>query len=148
MGRDCDPFNWLNGSLRVRESPVTTEYVEGMMTKHTLAADQVDPVDPDRVFEKLEADRENGVLRDQVSSGDVNYQSCKSDPSVIERVNNDGSVDRGRFENGQLIVDQAFADWDTFFEQSPVSDDFMSERDDVIAHQGRFSIDHEKKDQD
>ncbi|MCW8885003.1 MAG: hypothetical protein OQK12_07070 [Motiliproteus sp.] len=61
------------------------------------------PANPDQVFDALEEARKSGALTEMVSGSDVNYQSSKEHPGLLERLNDDGTVTLGKFKGGQFI---------------------------------------------
>lgn len=61
------------------------------------------PLDPDAIFQSLEAERKHGTLASAVTSSTVKYQASHSQPGYLERVQND-QVEIGQFQNGEFIV--------------------------------------------
>jgi len=59
-------------------------------------------IDPDLVFSLLEEQRKCGTLSKAVSNGSIKYQSSRAYPGYIERINEDDSIDIGRFQNGNF----------------------------------------------
>jgi ParD-like antitoxin of type II ParDE toxin-antitoxin system len=62
------------------------------------------PIDPDTVFQSLEHDRKTGKLQRTVTSSTVRYQVSKKQPGYLERIDPDGNITTGQFENGQFVV--------------------------------------------
>lgn len=61
------------------------------------------PVDPDEVFRALENDRKNGALSGRVTSAAIRYQASSKYPGYLERIDQQGNITTGRFQNGQFI---------------------------------------------
>ena len=61
------------------------------------------PVDPDSVFQSLEDDRNAGVLSSTVSSSAVRYQASTKHSGYLEKIDPDGKITTGQFENGAFI---------------------------------------------
>jgi len=61
------------------------------------------PIDPNVVFESLEAERAHGTLAPAVTNSAVQYQASFSNPGHLERIQ-DGQVDIGQFKNGKFVV--------------------------------------------
>lgn len=62
------------------------------------------PIDPDDVFKALDDDRQAGVLSSTVTSSVSSYQASIKHPGCLEKVDLDGSITTGQFENGQFIA--------------------------------------------
>lgn len=62
------------------------------------------PVDSDDVFAQLERDRSSGRLAESVASPGVRYQACRQFPGALERIDIDGEITVGIFENGVFIA--------------------------------------------
>ncbi|MCF6202822.1 MAG: hypothetical protein L3J59_04005 [Methylococcaceae bacterium] len=62
------------------------------------------PIDPDAVFQSLENDREEGVLHNTVSNSAIRYQISKKHLGYLEKIDRQGNILTGQFENGQFIV--------------------------------------------
>ena len=62
------------------------------------------PVEPEAIFASLEEQRENGSLQQNISHSPVRYQASLSQPGWLERVDQQGEVTIGRFQNGQFIA--------------------------------------------
>jgi len=62
------------------------------------------PIDPDKVFQALESDRESGELTHIVSSSSTRYQASTKHVGFLERVSPDNSVATGQFKNGTFII--------------------------------------------
>ncbi len=61
------------------------------------------PVDPDDVFNLLEAKRQQGSLTQEVTFNAVKYQSSLTQPGYLERIDQDGNIEVGQFINGEFI---------------------------------------------
>lgn len=61
------------------------------------------PVDPDSVFQSLEDDRSAGVLSSAVSSSAVRYQASTKHFGYLEKIDPDGKITTGQFDNGVFI---------------------------------------------
>jgi hypothetical protein len=61
------------------------------------------PVNPTKVFEMMEIDRNNGLLEKQVTSSPFQYQTSLVHPGCLERINENGSKTIGHFKQGQFI---------------------------------------------
>jgi len=62
------------------------------------------PVDPDDVFNLLEAKRHQGTLIQGVTDSDIRYQSSLTQPGYLERVDQNGNVLVGQFKNGEFVA--------------------------------------------
>jgi hypothetical protein len=62
-----------------------------------------EPLDPDAVFQSLEAERAHGTLASAVTSSTAKYQASHSHPGFLERIQDD-QVEIGQFQNGQFII--------------------------------------------
>ena len=61
------------------------------------------PIDPDEVFNLLEAQRQQGSLTQVVTSSAIKYQSSLTHPGYLEQIDQDGNVLVGQFKNGEFI---------------------------------------------
>lgn len=61
---------------------------------------QAEAIDPDELFEQLDADRASGSLSQRVTGCDIRYQASAAHPGWLEKICTDGSRVPGRFENG------------------------------------------------
>lgn len=61
------------------------------------------PIDPNAVFQSMEAERAHGTLAPAVTNSGVKYQASLSHPGHLERIQ-DGRVDIGQFKNGKFVV--------------------------------------------
>jgi len=61
------------------------------------------PVEADSVFQALENDRNAGVLSSTVTNSAMRYQVSTSHPGYLEKIDPDGQITTGQFENGQFI---------------------------------------------
>jgi len=62
-----------------------------------------DPIDPDRVFQSLEKDRDAGVLSGVVTNSAIRYQASAESPGYLEKIDSCNNVTTGKFENGQFV---------------------------------------------
>jgi hypothetical protein len=62
-----------------------------------------EPVDPDEVFQSLEAERASGTLPHSVTCISVRYQASIIHPGYLEQIDADGNIKTGRFRNGVFI---------------------------------------------
>jgi len=62
------------------------------------------PVDPEEIFETLDHQRDNGTLQHSVTNSQVRYQVSLTHPGLLERIDQNGKVTTGRFENGEFIT--------------------------------------------
>ncbi len=62
------------------------------------------PIDPDDVFNLLEAQREQGTLTQTVTSSAIKYQSSLDHPGYLERIDQKDNVSVGQFKNGEFIT--------------------------------------------
>ncbi|RLA41788.1 MAG: hypothetical protein DRR06_15460 [Gammaproteobacteria bacterium] len=61
------------------------------------------PIDPDNVFQVLENDRDKGVLSSTVTSSAIRYQASTEHPGYLEKIDPNGNITTGQFENGEFI---------------------------------------------
>lgn len=61
------------------------------------------PVDPDDVFALLERDRNSGRLAESVAGLGVRFQASRQYPGALERIDADGEITVGTFDNGEFI---------------------------------------------
>ena len=61
------------------------------------------PIDPDDVFKLLEAQRQQGTLTQTVTDSAIKYQSSLTQPGYLERIDQNGNVLVGQFENGDWV---------------------------------------------
>lgn len=62
-----------------------------------------DPIDPDRVFQSLEKDRDAGVLSGVVTHSAIRYQASADAPGYLEKIDLCNNVTTGKFKNGQFV---------------------------------------------
>jgi len=62
-----------------------------------------EPIDPTIVFKSLECDRDEGKLKQTVTNSDICYQASRSHPGYLERLDSNGNLTIGMFENGQFV---------------------------------------------
>ncbi len=60
-------------------------------------------IDPDAVFDALEADRAAGTLPDSVTTSALRYQMSSTRPGYLEQHHRDGRVVLGQFHDGQFV---------------------------------------------
>jgi len=60
-------------------------------------------LDPDEVFNQLEAQRQQRTLSQGVTSSTVKYQSSLTQPGYLERIDQNGNVLVGQFKNGEFV---------------------------------------------
>lgn len=60
-------------------------------------------IDPESVFEALRRDQETGELAKLLADGRVWYESSRSHPGLIDRVQPDGTRETGRMINGHFV---------------------------------------------
>jgi len=63
---------------------------------------QAETIDPDDLFEQLDADRASGSLSQNVTGCKVRYQASVSYPGWLEQICADGSKIVGSFEGGEF----------------------------------------------
>lgn len=61
------------------------------------------PIDPDDVFNLLEAQRQQGALTQAVTDSAIKYQSSLTQPGYLERIDQNGNVLVGQFKNGEFV---------------------------------------------
>ncbi|MCK5190265.1 MAG: hypothetical protein KAR12_09455 [Methylococcales bacterium] len=61
------------------------------------------PIDPDEVFNLLEAQQQQGTLSQAVTSSAIKYQSSLTQPGYLERIDQEGNKSVGQFKNGNFI---------------------------------------------
>ena len=66
------------------------------------------PIDPDDVFNLLEAQRQQGTLTQTVTNSTIKYQSSLTQPGYLERIDQNGNVLVGQFENGEFVSAEEF----------------------------------------
>ena len=67
------------------------------------------PIDPDDVFNLLEAQRQQGTLTQAVTGSAIKYQSSLTQPGYLERIDQNGNVLVGQFENGEFVSAEEFS---------------------------------------
>ncbi len=67
------------------------------------------PIDPDDVFNLLEAQRQQGTLTQAVTGSAIKYQSSLTQPGYLERIDQNGNVLVGQFENGEFVPAEEFS---------------------------------------
>ena len=60
------------------------------------------PIDPDDVFQSLEAERETGNLPNNITSSTVRYQASLEHPGYLEQIDQNNEIHIGRFVNGEF----------------------------------------------
>ena len=66
------------------------------------------PIDADDVFNLLEAQRQQGTLTQAVTNSAIKYQSSLTQPGYLERIDQNGNVLVGQFENGEFVSAEEF----------------------------------------
>jgi len=61
------------------------------------------PIDPDDIFNLLEAQRQAGTLTQAVTSSTIKYQSSLTHPGYLEQIDHNGNVLVGQFKNGEFV---------------------------------------------
>ena len=72
-----------------------------------LARIKVEPIitpsiDPDALFVELERQRNDGELQADISHSRMQYQTSVQYPGLLEQIAPDGTIQLGRFENGEF----------------------------------------------
>ena len=62
------------------------------------------PVDPEDVFLSLENERQKGTLSPNITSSAIRYQASLTHRGYLERVDQNGEITIGKFENGEFIA--------------------------------------------
>jgi hypothetical protein len=62
------------------------------------------PIDPGDVFQTLEHDRKAGLLPKSVTNSVTRYQASKKHPGHLEKIDSNGNITTGQFENGQFFA--------------------------------------------
>ncbi len=73
-----------------------------------LAQIKVEPVtnktvNPEDVFQALEKERHDGSLVNNVTSSELRYQVCETNPGYLERLGPAGNVTIGTFKEGKFL---------------------------------------------
>ncbi len=61
-------------------------------------------INPDDVFKTLDIQREEGVLTQLVTGSSIKYQSSLKHPGYLEKIDQQGKVEVGRFNEGEFIA--------------------------------------------
>lgn len=61
------------------------------------------PINPEDVFNLLEAHCEEGTLTQSVTSSSLKYQSSLSRPGYLEQIDQEGNIVVGQFINGEFV---------------------------------------------
>ncbi len=61
------------------------------------------PINPDDVFNLLEAQRQGGALTQAVTSSTIQYQSSLTQSGYLEQIDQNGNVLVGQFKNGEFV---------------------------------------------
>ena len=61
------------------------------------------PLNPEGIFQGLEQQRRPGTLSASVSSGRIRYQASSMHPGLLERLDPEGTITLGRFEQGRFV---------------------------------------------
>lgn len=62
------------------------------------------PISSDSIFNKLEQDRKQGALKQRVTQASIRYESSKTQPGLLDRIETDGSRQTGQFRDGEFIA--------------------------------------------
>ncbi len=66
------------------------------------------PIDPDDVFNLLEAQRQQGTLTQAVTTNAIKYQSSLTQPGYLEQIDQEGKIIVGQFKNGEFVSADEF----------------------------------------
>ena len=66
------------------------------------------PINPDDVFNLLEAQRQQGTLTQAVTSSTIKYQSSLTQPGYLEQIDQKGNILVGQFKNGEFVSAEEF----------------------------------------
>jgi len=66
------------------------------------------PINPDDVFNLLEAQRQQGTLTQTVTDSAIKYQSSLTQPGYLERIDQEGNILVGQFKNGEFVSAEKF----------------------------------------
>ena len=85
----------------VVESDTLLSISAGLATVHVEPL-KTRPIEPEGVFNRLEQQRESGVLTEIIKQGGQHprYQASNQHPGYLERIEPDGQVVLGQFSNG------------------------------------------------
>jgi len=84
----------------VVESDTLLSISAGLVTVHIKPV-VTQPVDADNVFESMQQQRKSGVLTEMIKQGgQPRYQASAEHPGYLERIDGDGEVIVGQFEQG------------------------------------------------
>jgi len=61
-------------------------------------------INPDDVFKALDIQREEGVLTQLVTGSSIKYQSSLKHPGYLEKIDQQGKVEVGRFNEGEFVA--------------------------------------------
>jgi len=84
--------------------PETLIAFKSGLAKLTVEKVNVETIDPDDVFKRLEMQRESGVLSHKVTSTSFKYQASKKHPGLLEQVDSEGIYTVGNFNNGKFVA--------------------------------------------
>ncbi len=73
------------------------------VTRLTLEPRPEPSIDPDSIFDALDADRQSGQLANRVSEASPQYQASRSHPRMLERIDADGAITVGEYRDGHFI---------------------------------------------
>jgi ParD-like antitoxin of type II ParDE toxin-antitoxin system len=73
-----------------------------------LARVQIEPVygqavNPEQVFKKLERERKQGTLSNEVTGSSIKYQASSDYPGYLERIDENNGMTIGQFKDGKFI---------------------------------------------
>lgn len=89
ISRMLDPDDLLSisaGLAKIKVEPVYSE-----------------PLNPDEIFQSLEAERTSGILPQTVTSSPIKYQASLAHPGYLEQIHPDGAIKTGKFQGGKFI---------------------------------------------
>lgn len=75
---------------------------QGLASLHTVKK-QASAVNPDDIFSDVEAASQSGELASTLKSGRIYYESSRSTPGLLDRVEPNGVRTTGTFQNGLFI---------------------------------------------
>jgi len=61
-------------------------------------------INPDDVFKALDIQREEGELAQLVTGSSIKYQSSLKHPGYLEKIDQQGKVEVGRFNEGEFVA--------------------------------------------
>ncbi|TNC79488.1 MAG: hypothetical protein C9356_18895 [Oleiphilus sp.] len=82
--------------------PETMIRINSGLAKIRVESTESGPLDPQSVFANLKAKQNNGELVREITSAPVQYRASKQHPGMLERIDENGKVEVGHFENGKF----------------------------------------------